>query len=350
MKQILLADDHELMLEGVRAVLEIEPEWRVCGLARDGREAVELAGRLLPDVAILDLVMPVLSGFEAARHIRHASPRTEVLILTGSDSEELSAEACAAGAYGYVLKTDGAARTFERRARSRTAEAHVARARDRAAPRRGEDELVCREHPRHQREDGRDAPGAHHGEARLSVDRRARALRGTQPDGLSVAASPAREDLPRKYLPAAGSSCAACREGGGRGSPCARSPAHRRARHHGELRRHGAARRALRTHGDWADVGPDPTGDPRSLTTRFGRVQGSHVLRSLGAGSSWMGVTASVRLALCVVLGSKLCAPAARVGRRRRCGRAGPPAGLPKAGGHAGPRGHASASRTVRPG
>ena len=109
MKQILLADDHELMLEGVRAVLEIEPEWRVCGLARDGREAVELAGRLLPDVAILDLVMPVLSGFEAARHIRHASPRTEVLILTGSDSEELSAEACAAGAYGYVLKTDGAA-------------------------------------------------------------------------------------------------------------------------------------------------------------------------------------------------------------------------------------------------
>ena len=102
MKQILLADDHELMLEGVRAVLEIEPEWRVCGLARDGREAVELAGRLLPDVAILDLVMPVLSGFEAARYIRHASPRTEVLILTGSDSEELSAEACAAGAVGQV--------------------------------------------------------------------------------------------------------------------------------------------------------------------------------------------------------------------------------------------------------
>jgi DNA-binding NarL/FixJ family response regulator len=109
MKQILLADDHELLLEGVRTVLEIEPEWRVCGVAKDGREAVELAGRLHPDVAVLDVGMPELSGLEAARQIRHAaSPKTGVLILTGSDSEELSSEAFAAGVQGYVLKTDGA--------------------------------------------------------------------------------------------------------------------------------------------------------------------------------------------------------------------------------------------------
>ena len=109
MKQILLADDHELLLEGVRTVLEIEPEWRVCGVAKDGREAVELAGRLHPDVAVLDVGMPELSGLEAARQIRHAaSPKTWVLILTGSDSEELSSEARAAGVHGYVLKSDGA--------------------------------------------------------------------------------------------------------------------------------------------------------------------------------------------------------------------------------------------------
>ena len=110
MKQILLADDHELLLQGVQAVLELEPDWHVCGAARDGREAVELAARLLPDVAVLDLGMPGLNGLEATRQIRReASPSTQVLVLTGCDSDELSCEACAAGARGYVLKGDGAA-------------------------------------------------------------------------------------------------------------------------------------------------------------------------------------------------------------------------------------------------
>jgi DNA-binding NarL/FixJ family response regulator len=110
MKQILLADDHELLLDGVRAVLELEPDWHVCGAARDGREAVELAARLLPDIAVLDLAMPRLNGLEATRQIRReASPSTQVLVLTGSDSDELSCDACAAGARGYVLKADGVA-------------------------------------------------------------------------------------------------------------------------------------------------------------------------------------------------------------------------------------------------
>jgi DNA-binding NarL/FixJ family response regulator len=110
MKQILLADDHELLLQGVHEVLELEPDWHVCGAARDGREAVELAARLRPDLAVLDLAMPVLNGLEATRQIRReASPSTQVLVLTGCDSDELWSDACAAGARGYVLKGDGAA-------------------------------------------------------------------------------------------------------------------------------------------------------------------------------------------------------------------------------------------------
>lgn len=110
MTRILLADDHELLLQGVQAVLELQPEWSVCGAARDGREAVALAARLLPDVAVLDLCMPGMNGLEATRQIRReASPSTQVLVLTGSDSDELSCDACAAGARGYVLKGDGVA-------------------------------------------------------------------------------------------------------------------------------------------------------------------------------------------------------------------------------------------------
>jgi DNA-binding NarL/FixJ family response regulator len=114
MKQILLADDHELLLEGVWEVLELEPGWHVCGAASNGREAVELAARLHPDVAVLDLGMPGLNGLEATRLIRReASPSTQVLVLTGSDSDELSCEAYAAGARGYVLKGDGTAALVE---------------------------------------------------------------------------------------------------------------------------------------------------------------------------------------------------------------------------------------------
>lgn len=106
---ILLADDHELLLQGARVVLEQEPDWHVCGTARDGREAVELAAQLHPDVAVLDLGMPGLNGVDATRQIRDASPSTKVLVLTGSDSDELSRDAYGAGALGYVLKSDGSA-------------------------------------------------------------------------------------------------------------------------------------------------------------------------------------------------------------------------------------------------
>jgi DNA-binding NarL/FixJ family response regulator len=108
--KLLIADDHQLVLEGLRMVLEREPDLNVCALAHDGREAVELAAQFLPDVAILDLGMPGMNGIEATRQIRRkASPATQVLVLTAADSEELPGDACAAGARGYVLKVDGAA-------------------------------------------------------------------------------------------------------------------------------------------------------------------------------------------------------------------------------------------------
>jgi DNA-binding NarL/FixJ family response regulator len=104
--RILVADDHEVVRRGVRVVVESRPGWAICDEAVDGREAVEKAGRLCPDVVILDVGMPGLNGLEAARLIRRAAPSTEVLILTMHESEQLIGEVIAAGAKGYVLKSD----------------------------------------------------------------------------------------------------------------------------------------------------------------------------------------------------------------------------------------------------
>jgi len=104
--RILIADDHEVVRRGVCALLEAHPGWRICAEAAEGREAVEKATLLRPDVAILDVGMPGLNGLEAARQIREASPLSEVLILTMHESEQLIREVIAAGARGYVLKSD----------------------------------------------------------------------------------------------------------------------------------------------------------------------------------------------------------------------------------------------------
>jgi DNA-binding NarL/FixJ family response regulator len=103
---ILIADDHELVRDGIKARVEKEPGWRVCGETGNGREAVELALRLKPDVAVLDIGMPELNGLAAARQIRKACPQTEVLILTMQESEDLVRDTLAAGARGFILKTD----------------------------------------------------------------------------------------------------------------------------------------------------------------------------------------------------------------------------------------------------
>jgi len=104
--RILIADDHHVVRTGLRALLESKAGWQVCAEATNGREAVELAGHLKPDVAVLDIGMPLLNGVEATRQIHKLSPQTEVLILTMHDSELLVQEVLEAGAHGYILKDD----------------------------------------------------------------------------------------------------------------------------------------------------------------------------------------------------------------------------------------------------
>lgn len=104
--RILVADDHEVVRSGIRALLEGQPGWVVAGEAATGREALAKAKQLKPDVVILDISMPELDGLEAARRITKADPQIEVLILTMHESEKLVQEVLEAGARGYVLKTD----------------------------------------------------------------------------------------------------------------------------------------------------------------------------------------------------------------------------------------------------
>ncbi len=104
--RILLADDHEMVRKGLCATIQGHVGWEVCGEARTGREAVAKARELRPDVVVMDFAMPELNGMEATRQIRAAVPRTEILILSMHESEKLVREMLAAGARGYLLKTD----------------------------------------------------------------------------------------------------------------------------------------------------------------------------------------------------------------------------------------------------
>jgi len=104
--RILVADDHEVVRKGLRSLLEQEPGLEVVGEASNGREAVEKATATRPDVVVLDIGMPELNGLEATRRIVKASPRTEVLVLTVYETEEVIREVLRAGARGYVLKSD----------------------------------------------------------------------------------------------------------------------------------------------------------------------------------------------------------------------------------------------------
>ena len=104
--RILIADDHEVARKGIRALIESHPGWEVCGEAADGREAVKIAARLKPDLVLLDIGMPSLNGLDATRQILSESPDTRVLILTMHDSEQVVREVLAAGARGFLLKSD----------------------------------------------------------------------------------------------------------------------------------------------------------------------------------------------------------------------------------------------------
>jgi DNA-binding NarL/FixJ family response regulator len=104
--RILIADDHEVVRRGIRALLETRADWEVVGEAVSGREAVEEGKRLDPDLVIMDISMPEMNGLEATRQLRKAVPDTKVLILSVHDSEQLVREILEAGARGYVLKSD----------------------------------------------------------------------------------------------------------------------------------------------------------------------------------------------------------------------------------------------------
>lgn len=107
--RILLVDDHEIVREGIRTLItRSRPEWEICGEARDGEEALEAVRALRPDVVILDITMPKMSGLEAAPRIAKLGLGCRVLIFTMHDSERLSSEVRQAKAQGLVLKSQAA--------------------------------------------------------------------------------------------------------------------------------------------------------------------------------------------------------------------------------------------------
>jgi PAS domain S-box-containing protein len=108
-KKILIADDHELLRRGIRAMFETESEWVICGEAVNGQDAIDKARGLRPDLVILDINMPVLNGLAAVRQILRCSPNTKILVFTIHDSEQTAAEVKRSGAHGYVSKNNAGA-------------------------------------------------------------------------------------------------------------------------------------------------------------------------------------------------------------------------------------------------
>ena len=106
MVRILLADDHAVLRRGLRVLFEARQDFEVCAEASNGREAVELALHHKPDVAVLDISLPIINGIEATRQIRKEAPSTEVMIFTLHDRESEIRDVLHAGARGYILKSE----------------------------------------------------------------------------------------------------------------------------------------------------------------------------------------------------------------------------------------------------
>jgi DNA-binding NarL/FixJ family response regulator len=106
--RILLADDHEVVRQGIRAILQARPDWEICGEAVDGREAVRLAQELHPDIVVMDITMPRMSGLEASQEIARLKLPARVLIFTMHESKSLAPSVRKAGAQGYVVKSRAA--------------------------------------------------------------------------------------------------------------------------------------------------------------------------------------------------------------------------------------------------
>ena len=106
MTRILIADDHEVVRSGLRAILEAQNGWEVVAEAADGKEAVDRAVETKPDVAIVDYALPIANGGEVTRQIRARVPGVEVLIFTMHDNDDIVRDLLSAGARGYLLKSD----------------------------------------------------------------------------------------------------------------------------------------------------------------------------------------------------------------------------------------------------
>jgi len=106
--RLIIADDHSMVRQGVKGVIDLHRWWELCGEADNGLAAGELAKRVKPHIAVLDISMPGLNGLEAVRILKAELPSTKVLILTMHDSESLADEILKAGAHGYLLKSDAA--------------------------------------------------------------------------------------------------------------------------------------------------------------------------------------------------------------------------------------------------
>ena len=106
--KILIADDHEVVRQGIRTILSARPEWEICGEAVNGQEAIRLAGELRPDAIIMDITMPVMSGLEAARQLTKSKTSAPILIFTMHESRSLADSVKETGAMGFVFKSRAA--------------------------------------------------------------------------------------------------------------------------------------------------------------------------------------------------------------------------------------------------
>jgi len=103
--RVFIADDHEVVREGTRSIIERQPGWEVCGVAETGREAVAKAIALKPDIVVMDMTMPDLNGLDAAILVKRRLPETEILIFTAHESDQLVREAFEAGVKSFICKS-----------------------------------------------------------------------------------------------------------------------------------------------------------------------------------------------------------------------------------------------------
>ena len=111
--KIILVDDHEIVRQGVKSLIETIPDWTVCAEAADGESAMQAAKELRPDVAVVDISMPSFSGLDLIVELKKTLPGIEILVLTMHESERIVAQALRAGARAYLLKSDGGEKLFE---------------------------------------------------------------------------------------------------------------------------------------------------------------------------------------------------------------------------------------------